>query len=72
MSKAELETHVLKLERTLSRLREQNKELKAAAKSAEPQKPATPEPEPQAAPKTRKPRVSKATNAPVEDHGESE
>ena len=34
MSKADLETHVTKLERTLSRLREKNKELKQVATDA--------------------------------------
>ena len=67
MNKAELELQLAKLERLVTRLREQNKELKALAKPAEAPKEAKPAAKPARATlkpipatKTRKPRVSKA------------
>ena len=67
MNKAELEVQLVKLERLVSRLREQNKELKILARSAEAPKEGKPAVKqaratvkPVAVIKTRKPRVSKA------------
>ncbi len=61
-NKAELETHVIKLERTVLRLREQNKELKrAAAAPAETAEEAAP-----AAPKPVRRRAKKEAELPVE------
>ena len=70
LNKAELEAQLVKLERTVARLRKQNAELKQAAKEAA--VPAAPEPAPErkprriaAAPRTARARRSAAEAEPV-------
>jgi len=60
LNKAELEAHVVKLERTVVRLRKQNAELKQAARETTPEP--TPAPAPEPTPE-RKPKRSAAPKA---------